>query len=79
MEKKINGATPFQVNEGDKFSVAPTTAGYQVAFSADGENYTLDAQAIVPANENLIYIGAMPNVFYMLSGNTDNNVIIKVL
>lgn len=76
MEKRINGNIPFQVTEGDKFSVAPTTSGYQVAYSVNGTNFTLDTQAIVPANENLVYIGAMPNVFYMLSGNTDNNVLV---
>lgn len=79
MEKRINGEAPFQVINGDKFSVAPTLSGYTVAYSADGTNYTADTDAVVPANENLVYIGAMPNVFYKLSGNTENNVLVVTL
>lgn len=71
MQIKVNGEQKFSAKK-DQFAVAPSTSGYQVAYSADGENWTLDADAIVPANENLIYLGAMQYAWYKLSGNTDN-------
>lgn len=77
MQIKVNGETKFSAKK-DQFAVAPTTSGYQVAYSADGENWTLDADAIVPANENLIYLGAMMYGWYKLVGNTDNDVNIIV-
>lgn len=73
MQIKINGEQKFSAKK-DQFAVAPTTSGYQVAYSADGENFTLDADAIVPANENLIYLGAMQYGYYKLVGNTDEEV-----
>lgn len=73
MQIKINGEQKFSAKK-DQFAVAPTSSGYQVAYSADGENFTLDADAIVPANENLIYLGSMQYAYYKLSGNTDNDV-----
>lgn len=73
MKIKIDGEQKFTAKK-DQFAVAPTTSGYQVAYSADGENFTLDADAVVPANENLIYLGAMTYGFYKLVGNTDNDV-----
>ena len=73
MQIKVNGEQKFTAKK-DQFAVAPTTSGYQVAYSADGENFTLDADAVVPANENLIYLGAMTYGFCKLVGNTDNDV-----
>lgn len=73
MQIKVNGENKFSAKK-DQFAVAPTTSGYQVAYSADGENWTLDADAIVPANENLIYLGAMQYAWYKLVGNTDEEV-----
>lgn len=70
MQIKVNGEQKFSAKK-EQFAVAPTTSGYQVAYSADGENWTLDADAIVPANENLIYLGAMQYAWYKLVGNTD--------
>ncbi len=75
MKQKVNGEQRFSAKK-DQFAVAPTTSGYQVAYSADGENWTLDADAIVPANENLIYLGSMQYAYYKLVGNTDNDVTI---
>ena len=75
MKIKIDGEAKFTAKK-DQFAVAPTTSGYQVAYSADGENFTLDADAVVPANENLVYLGAMTYGYYMLSGNTDDDVTI---
>ena len=73
MQIKINGEEKFSAKK-SQFAVAPTASGYQIAFSADGENWTLDADAVVPANENLVYLGSMQYAWYKLSGNTDNNV-----
>lgn len=73
MQIKVNGENKFSAKK-DQFAVAPTTSGYQVAYSADGENWTLDADAIVPANENLVYLGAMQYMWYKLVGNTDEEV-----
>lgn len=75
MQITVNGETPFKALK-DQFSVAPTTSGYQIAYSADKETFTLDSDAIVPANENLIYLGSMQYAWYMLSGNTDDNVVV---
>ena len=77
MQITVNGETPFKAVK-DQFSVAATTSGYQIAYSVDKETWTLDADAIVPANENLIYLGSMQFGWYMLSGNTDNDVQIIV-
>lgn len=77
MQKTVNGETPFRAAK-EQFSVAATTCGYQIAYSADKETWTLDADAIVPANENLVYLGSMQFGWYMLSGNTDDNVVVIV-
>lgn len=73
MQTKVNGEQKFSAKK-NQFAVAPTSSGYQIAYSADGTNWTLDADAIVPANENLIYLGSMQYAFYKLVGNTDNDV-----
>lgn len=56
----------------DQFMVAPTSAGYTVAYSADGENFTNDTDAVVSANDNLVYLGAMTYGYYKLVGNADD-------
>lgn len=58
----------------DQFMVAPTTSGFQVAYSASGEDgsFTLDTDAVVPSSENLLYLGAMQYGYYKLVGNTDD-------
>lgn len=70
-QRTVHGEEVFRPQKA-QFAVAPTTSGYQVAYSADGENFTNDADAIVPANENLVYLGAMTYGFYKLVGNTDD-------
>lgn len=67
----VHGEEVFRAQR-DQFAVAPTEAGYQVAYSANGVDFTNDADAIVPANENLVYLGAMTYGFYKLVGNSDN-------
>lgn len=73
MQIKISGEQKFTAKK-DQFAVAPTSCGYQVAYSANGVDFTLDSDAIVPAEENLVYLGAMTYGWYMLSGNTDEEV-----
>lgn len=60
------------------FAVAPTSAGYTLAYSADGISFENDTDAVVPANETLMYIGAVPYAFYKLVGNVDDDVTIQV-
>lgn len=77
MQIVVSGETPFKALK-NQFAVGPSESGYQVAFSVtrDGD-YTLDPDAIVPANESLVYLGAGIYTYYMLSGNTDEvNVIV---
>lgn len=73
MQIKVSGEQKFTAKK-EQFAVAPTTSGYQVAYSANGVDFTLDNDAVVPAGENLVYLGAMTYGWYMLSGNTDDNV-----
>ena len=71
MQMQVSGELPFKALK-EQFSVAPTTSGYQVAYSADNVTFTLDPDAIVPAGENLVYLGSMTYGYYKLVGNTDN-------
>ena len=67
----VHGEEVFRAQR-DQFAVAPTSAGYAVAYSANGVDFTNDSDAQVPANENLVYLGAMTYGFYKLVGNEDN-------
>ena len=73
MQIRISGESKFTAKQ-SQFAVAPTTCGYQIAYSADGETFTLDEDAVVPAGENLVYLGAMKYGWYKLAGNTDEDV-----
>ena len=70
-KKTVHGEEVFRAQK-DQFAVAPTTGGYTVAYSADGVSFTNDTDAVVPANENLVYLGAMQFGFYKLVGNEDD-------
>lgn len=72
MKIKVNGEQKFSAKK-SQFAVAPTTSGYQVAYSVDGTNWSLDPDAIVPAGENLIYLGSMTYANYKLVGNVDTD------
>lgn len=67
----VHGEEVFRAQR-DQFAVAPTSAGYTVAYSANGVDFTNDSDAQVPADENLVYLGAMTYGFYKLVGNEDN-------
>lgn len=75
MQTVVVGETPFKANK-FQFAVGPSSSGYQVAYSVDKQNWTLDTDAEVPANETLIYNGSMQYAWYKLSGNTDTVVVI---
>ena len=67
----VHGEEVFRAQK-SQFAVAPTSAGYTVAYSADGLNFTNDTDAVVPANENLVYLGSMQYGYYKLVGNADD-------
>ena len=67
----VHGEQVFRAQK-DQFAVAPTSAGYTVAYSANGEDFTNDTDAVVPASENLVYLGAMTYGYYKLIGNQDD-------
>lgn len=67
----VHGEEVFRAQK-SQFAVAPTSAGYTVAYSANGIDFTNDTEAVVPANENLVYLGSMQFGFYKLVGNADN-------
>lgn len=70
---KIQNEKPFQVLA-HSFSVSPSAAGYTLAYSADGINYTNYTES-TPANETLIVNGVNKGEFFKLVGNTSEVVI----
>lgn len=64
---KIQGETPFQVNA-HSFSVSPSSEGYTLNYSANGEDYTAYT-ASTPSNENLIVNGISKGLYFKLVGN----------
>ena len=73
----VNGEGVFRAQK-SSFAVSPTSAGYTLAYSADGVSFENDTDAVVPANETLMYIGAVPYAYYKLVGNVDDDVTIQV-
>lgn len=69
MQITIHAEEVFRAQK-NQFAIGPSEAGYTVAYSADGVNFTNDTDAVVPANENLVYLGSMQYGFYKLVGNT---------
>ena len=65
----VSGQTPFKAAK-YQFAVGPSESGYQIAYSVNKTHWSLDSNAIVPANDTLIYNGSMQYAWYMLSGNT---------
>jgi len=69
----VSGENPFKAAK-FQFAVGPSESGYQIAYSVNKEDWTLDPDAVVPANETLIYNGSMQYAWYKLVGNTSDNV-----
>ena len=75
MQITIHGEEVFRAQK-NQIAIGPSEAGYTLAYSADGLNFNNDTDAVVPAGENLVYLGAMQYGFYKLVGNTGD---VKVL
>ena len=74
MQVVISGEQPFKALK-NQFAIAPTQSGYQIAYSATKDGtFTLDSDAIVPAGENLVYLGSMMYMYYKCVGLTDEEV-----
>lgn len=69
----VNGETPFQVN-GKEFIVAPTTAGYTLQMSLNGEVYFDCEEGETEAAKSLSVGGVIPNLYFRLKDNVDNGV-----
>lgn len=72
---KINGEEPFSVLA-HSFAVGQTSNGYTLMYSAGDGNFTAWEEA-TPANETLVANDIAKGMIFYLSGNTDDNVIIK--
>lgn len=68
----VNKESKFSVDS-NTFSVSPTSSGFTLNYSADGENFTAWSEP-TPANENLIVNGCARGQVFKLVGNTDENV-----
>lgn len=73
MTIKISGETPFQV-QAHSCIISPSSNGYTLQYSADGENYT-PWSAATPSNENCMVVGLAWGSYIRLSGNTSEVVI----
>lgn len=67
---RVNNENAFQVLA-HSFSVSPSTSGYVLQYSANGEEYT-DWDEATPANENLVVNGVGKYMYFKLKGNTGN-------
>lgn len=69
MKIKVTGEEPFQVLA-HSFAVSPSTSGFTLAYSADGEHFTNYTEHTAPGL-NLMVNSTPKNVFFKLVGNTD--------
>lgn len=72
---KINGEEPFSVLA-HSFAIGHTSNGYTLMYSAGDNNFTAWEEA-TPANETMVVNDIAKGMIFYLSGNTDDNVIIK--
>ena len=75
MQILISGEEVFRCY-GKTMAVAATSADYTLRFSVDGENWT-DYAETIPAGENLIVNDLVQGIYLQLSGNTNDNLIIR--
>ena len=71
---KVSGEQPFQV-AASKFCIASTSEGYTLNYSADGKHYTPWEEGTL-ANRDQVVVGAADGMYFKLSGNVDNDVVI---
>lgn len=74
-KKTINGEERFSILA-HSFCVGQTSSGYTLMYSAGDDNFTAWEEA-TPANETLVVNDIAKGMIFYLSGNTDDNVIIK--
>lgn len=72
MKQTISGEEKIKVLK-DTVTVGFSSSGYSLAYSADGEDWTVYETA-TPANEVLVINGLTPYSYIKLSGNTDTSV-----
>lgn len=73
MSRKVIGDKPFQILS-DAFALSPSSSGYTLEYSADGENYTAWDEK-VPAGENLVVNGCANGMYFRCNGNGDELVL----
>lgn len=71
----VNGEQPFSILA-HSFCVGQTSNGYTLMYSVGDGNFTAWEEA-TPANETLVVNDIAKGMIFYLSGNTDDNVIIK--
>lgn len=71
----INGEQMFSVLA-HSFAVGQTSSGYTLMYSAGDGNFTAWEEE-TPADETLVVNDIAKGMIFYLSGNTDDNVIIK--
>lgn len=64
---KVKGEQPFQILA-HSFAVTPSSEGYTLNYSANGEEYTAWEEA-TPANEVLVVNGVAKLMYFKLVGN----------
>ena len=63
---------PFQVPN-HTFAIGPSSSGYTLNYSVDGENYTAYGEA-TDADTNKVVINAAIGLYFKLAGNSDEAV-----
>lgn len=80
MQTLVSGQQAFKAHK-ETFSVAKTSGGYTLQWcntnSENDEDWT-SYPTPVPADEGLMVCGATPYVWFRLSGNTDDDVLVIV-
>ena len=74
MKKTITGEEIF-TSTATQFAIAPTSSGYTLNYSVDGNNWTAWGEP-VPANENCVVSGVVAGMYFKLVGNTDEITVI---
>ena len=64
---KVKGEQPFQILA-HSFAVTPSSEGYTLNYSANGEEYTA-WEEVTPANETLVVNGVAKLMYFKLVGN----------
>lgn len=71
----IKGEATFKVlSANGLFAIGPSSSGYTLNYSVDGENFTAWGEASA-ANENVVVANAPYGMTFKLSGNTDQDVV----